>query len=128
MEHTPAQSSKPANPDWFTGEVMMTPLVSAPAPATVQAAHVAFAPGARTNWHTHPLGQTLWIVSGKGWAAQEGGDVFELNPGDTVWIPPGERHWHGAAPDSPMVHIAIQERVDGEGVHWAEPVSDADYG
>lgn len=112
----------------FTGTVHLDRLIAAPAPARVQAVRVTFAPGARTVWHTHPLGQTLHVLSGIGRVQSEGGAVQAIRPGDTVWIPPGEKHWHGAAPDSVMVHLAIQE-ADGNGVAsvWLEPVSDADY-
>jgi len=128
MEHRPAAAPRAPNPDWFTGEVAMTPVIEAPEPARVRAVLVEFQPGARTNWHTHPLGQTLWVVSGRGLAATEGGPVVALNPGDVVWFAPGERHWHGAAPDSAMSHLAIQEAQDGSNVDWEGPVSDADYG
>lgn len=127
MEHRPAAAPRAPNPDWFTGTVAMTPIIEAPEPARVRAVLVEFQPGARTNWHTHPLGQALWIVSGKGLAGTEDGTVVQLAPGDVVWFAPGERHWHGAAPDSPMSHLAIQEARDGSNVDWAEPVSDADY-
>lgn len=112
----------------FTGTVHLDRLIAAPAPARVQAVRVTFAPGARTVWHTHPLGQTLHVLSGIGRVQSEGGPVLAIRPGDTVWIPPGEKHWHGAAPDSIMVHLAIQE-ADEHGVAsvWLEPVSDGDY-
>ncbi|MGB3044661.1 MAG: cupin domain-containing protein [Xanthobacteraceae bacterium] len=113
--------------DYFTGTVWMDPIVNAPAPARVAAARVAFEPGARTAWHTHPLGQTLYVVSGVGRVQKLGEPVREIRAGDTVWIPPGEKHWHGAAPDHAMTHIAIQEAVNGSAVEWLEQVSDADY-
>jgi quercetin dioxygenase-like cupin family protein len=113
--------------DYFTGTVWMDPIVNAPAPARVAAARVAFEPGARTAWHTHPLGQTLYVVSGVGRVQKLGEPVREIRAGDTVWIPPGEKHWHGAAPDHGMTHIAMQEAVDGSAVEWLEQVSDADY-
>jgi quercetin dioxygenase-like cupin family protein len=113
--------------DYFTGTVWMDPIVNAPAPARVAAARVAFEPGARTAWHTHPLGQTLYVVSGVGRVQKLGEPVREIRAGDTVWIPPGEKHWHGAAPDHAMTHIAMQEAVDGSAVEWLEQVSDADY-
>ncbi|MCO5129143.1 MAG: cupin domain-containing protein [Xanthobacteraceae bacterium] len=113
--------------DYFTGTVWIDPIVSAPAPARAAAALVSFAPGARTAWHTHPLGQTLHVVSGIGRAQTEGGAVREIRAGDTVWIPPGEKHWHGAAPDHAMAHIAMQEAEGGSAVTWLEQVSDADY-
>lgn len=113
--------------DWFTGTVTITPIIDAPAPARVRGALVHFAAGARTAWHTHPLGQTIHIVSGIGLAQRAAGPVITLRPGDTVWFDPGERHWHGASPDSAMAHIAVQEALDGRAVDWAEAVSDADY-
>ncbi len=113
--------------DYFTGTVWQNPIVTAPAPARLMAALVTFEPGARTAWHTHPLGQTLYVVSGVGRVQTEGGGIREILPGDTVWIPPGEKHWHGAAPDHGMAHIAMQEALDGTPVEWLEKVSDADY-
>ncbi|MGX9392970.1 (R)-mandelonitrile lyase [Nitrobacteraceae bacterium UC4446_H13] len=113
--------------DYFTGTVWMDPIVNAPAPARVAAACVVFEPGARTAWHTHPLGQTLYVISGVGRVQKLGEPVREIRAGDTVWIPPGEKHWHGAAPDHAMTHIAVQEAVDGSAVEWLEQVSDADY-
>lgn len=121
------QATVRANSAWFTGTVWQDPIVTAPEPARVRAARVAFEPGARTNWHTHPLGQTLHVVAGVGRFQTLGGPVVELRPGDTVWIPPHEKHWHGAAPTTGMVHIAIHEALDGTHVTWMEPVSDADY-
>lgn len=114
--------------DWFTGTVRIDPLVSAPAPARVSAASVTFEPGARTVWHTHPLGQTLIVTAGCGRVQRAGGPIEEIRPGDVVWIPPGEKHWHGAAPTTAMTHIAVQETLDGKAVDWLEPVSDEDYG
>ena len=113
--------------DYFTGTVWIDPIVSAPAPARVAAALVSFEPGARTAWHTHPLGQTLHVVSGIGRVQKEGEAARDIRAGDTVWIPPGEKHWHGAAPDHGMTHIAIQEAQNGSAVAWLEQVSDADY-
>ncbi len=113
--------------DYFTGSVSIEPLVQAPAPAAVRAASVTFEPGARTAWHTHPLGQTLIVTAGLGWAQREGGPVEEIRPGDVVWFAPGERHWHGAAPASAMTHIAIQEALNGEVVAWMEQVSETQY-
>jgi len=113
--------------DWFTGTVRLDPLITAPDPARVAAALVTFEPGARTNWHTHPLGQTVIVTSGLGWAQHDGGPVEEIRPGDVVWFPPGEKHWHGASATSAMSHIAIQERLDGKAVEWLEPVSAAQY-
>ncbi len=113
--------------DWFTGTVWQDPVIEAPAPARVRSARVSFEPGARTAWHTHPLGQTLYVLTGVGRAQTSGGPVREIRPGDTVWIPPGEKHWHGAAPTTGMAHLAIQESLDGTVVTWLEHVSDADY-
>ena len=112
---------------YFTGVVWQDPIVEAPEPARVRAVIVRFEPGARTAWHTHPLGQTLYIASGCGRVQTWGGPVQDVRAGDTVWIPPGEKHWHGAAPQTAMVHIAIQEALDGKAVDWLEPVSDAQY-
>ena len=113
--------------DWFTGTVRIDPLFQAEAPGRVAGAAVTFEPGARTAWHTHPAGQTLIVTAGLGRVQREGGPVEEIRPGDVVWFPAGERHWHGASPDVAMTHIAIQEAVDGVAVDWMEPVSDADY-
>jgi quercetin dioxygenase-like cupin family protein len=114
--------------DWFTGTVWQDPIIEAPAPARIRAARVTFAPGARTHWHTHPLGQTLHVVAGCGLAQSWGGPVRDIRPGDTVWFAPGEKHWHGAGPNSAMVHIAMQEALDGSVVAWLEPVTDEQYG
>ncbi len=113
---------------WFTGAVRIDPLFNGFDPARVQGAHVTFEPGARTAWHTHPLGQTLIVTSGVGRAQRWGGPVEEIRPGDVVWFPPGEKHWHGAAPTTAMTHIALQEVQDGEVVDWLEKVSDEQYG
>ncbi len=113
--------------EYFTGRVRTDPIVIAPDPARVRALTVTFEPGARTAWHTHPLGQTLVVLSGKGRAQTLGEKVQDLLPGDTVWIPPHEKHWHGAGPDTAMVHIAIQEALDGSNVDWMEHVTDAQY-
>ena len=113
--------------DWFTGTVRIDPLIQAPAPARVAAAAVTFEPGARTAWHTHPLGQTLIVTAGFGRAQCAGGPIEDLRPGDVVWIPPGEKHWHGAAPATAMSHIALQEQLDGQAVEWLGQVSDAEY-
>jgi quercetin dioxygenase-like cupin family protein len=114
--------------DWFTGTVRVEPLFTAPAPALVQGASVTFEPGARTAWHTHPLGQTLIVTAGVGWAQRDGGPVEEIRPGDVVWFSPGERHWHGATAATAMTHIAVQENLDGKVVEWLEPVSETEYG
>ena len=113
--------------DWFTGTVRIDPLFNPAAPERVQGALVTFEPGARTAWHTHPLGQTLVVTAGLGRVQRAGGPVQEIRPGDVVWFAPGERHWHGAAPQTALSHIAIQEVQDGRTVDWAEPVDDADY-
>jgi len=107
--------------------VRIDPLFSAPSPARVAGAAVTFEPGARTAWHTHPLGQTLIVTFGSGRAQKDGGPVEEIRPGDVIWFAPGEKHWHGASPTTAMTHIAIQESLDGKAVEWMEKVSDADY-
>ena len=114
--------------DWFTGAVRIDPLFGPPEPARVAGALVTFEPGARTAWHTHPLGQTLIVTAGCGRVQREGGPIEEVRPGDVVWFPPGEKHWHGAAPTTAMSHIAVQERLDGKAVDWMEHVTDAQYG
>ena len=113
--------------DWFTGRVRIDPLFSPNEARRAAAATVTFEPGARTAWHTHPLGQTLVVTAGLGLAQREGGPVEEIRPGDVVWFEPGEKHWHGASPTVGMTHIAIQEQKDGRVVDWLEPVSDEDY-
>lgn len=113
--------------EWFTGSVRMDPLFQADPPARVAGASVTFEPGARTAWHTHPLGQTLVVTSGLGWAQREGGPKEEIRPGDVVWFSPGEKHWHGASATVGMTHLAIQESLDGKVVDWMEHVSDEDY-
>jgi quercetin dioxygenase-like cupin family protein len=113
--------------DWFTGTVRIDPLFQAPEPARASGAQVTFEPGARTAWHTHPLGQTLIVTSGLGWVQREGGPVEEIRPGDVVWFPPGLKHWHGASPATAMMHIAIQEAQNGSPVTWMEKVSDDQY-
>lgn len=121
------QPSAKGPSDWFTGAVRIDPLHQAPDPAFVQCASVTFEPGARTAWHTHPLGQTLVVTAGCGRARRWGGPIEEIRPGDVVWFPPGEKHWHGAAPATAMTHIAIQERLDGKTVAWLEHVTDEQY-
>jgi quercetin dioxygenase-like cupin family protein len=113
--------------DYFTGAVRVDPLFEAPDPARVRCASVTFEPGARTAWHTHPLGQTLVVIAGAGWAQRWGGPVVDIRPGDVVWFPPGEKHWHGATPKTAMTHIAIQEALNGHAVDWMEDVSDEQY-
>ncbi len=121
------QPSSNGPSDWFTGAVRIDPLFQAPDPAFVQAASVTFEPGARTAWHTHPLGQTLIVTAGLGWAQHEGGPIEEIRPGDVVWFPPGEKHWHGATPSTALTHIAIQERLNGKVVDWLEHVTEDHY-
>jgi len=113
--------------DYFTGAVRIDPLIEAAEPARVMAASVTFEPVARTAWHTHPLGQTLIVTAGCGWTQRDGGPVEEIHPGDVVWIPPGEKHWHGATATTGMTHIAIQEKLNGKAVDWMEKVSDEQY-
>ncbi|MEZ4630472.1 MAG: cupin domain-containing protein [Deinococcales bacterium] len=121
------QSSSQGPAAWFTGSVRVDPLFSAPEPARVRGASVTFEPGARTAWHTHPLGQTLIVTAGLGRVQREGGPVEEIRPGDVVWFEPNEKHWHGASPNTAMSHIAIHEALDGEVVMWLEQVSDKQY-
>lgn len=127
IKRSGSQHSTKGPADWFTGTVRIDPIISAPAPARVNAASVTFEPGARTAWHTHPLGQTLIVTAGCGRVQCAGGPVEQIRPGDVVWISPGEKHWHGAAPTTAMTHIAIQESLDGKAVDWMEHVSDEQY-
>ena len=113
--------------DWFTGTVRIDPLFDRAEPSRVAGASVTFEPGARTAWHTHPLGQTLIVTAGCGWAQREGGPVEEIRPGDVVWFAPGEKHWHGATPTTAMTHVAVQEKLDGSPVTWMEKVTDGQY-
>ena len=122
-----SRPTRRASSDWFTGTVWQDPINTPPAPARVNCARVAFEPGARTAWHTHPLGQTLFVISGVGRVQTKGGPVLEIRPGDTVWIPPNEKHWHGASPNNGMVHIAMHESLDGTHVTWMEHVTDEEY-
>lgn len=119
--------SNPGPEDWFTGRVRMEPLIQTESPARVAGASVTFEPGARTAWHTHPLGQTLIVTAGVGRVQREGGPVEEIRAGDVVWFEPGERHWHGASPTLAMTHIAIQEALDGKTVDWLDHVTDTQY-
>lgn len=112
---------------WFTGTVRVDPLFQPEEPARTSGGQVTFEPGARTAWHTHPLGQTLIVTAGFGWAQRKGGPVEEIRPGDVVWFSPGEKHWHGATPSTAMTHIAIQESQDGKAVDWLEKVTDQQY-
>ncbi len=123
-----SQPSNKGPTDWFTGTVRIDPLFQPNSPARVGGASVTFEPGARTAWHTHPLGQTLIVTAGCGRAQRWGGAVEEIRPGDVIWFPPGEKHWHGAAPTTAMTHIAIQEQLDGKVVDWMEKVTDEQYG
>ncbi|MCB8883195.1 cupin domain-containing protein [Acidisoma cellulosilytica] len=128
IKRSGSQPSGQGPADWFTGKVRIDPLASPPDPARVGCAHVTFEPGARTAWHTHPLGQTLIVTGGCGRVQREGGPIEEIRPGDVVWFPPGEKHWHGAAPTTAMSHIAIQEKLNGSPVDWMEQVTDEQYG
>jgi quercetin dioxygenase-like cupin family protein len=122
-----SQLSSKGPAEWFTGAVRVDPLFSPPDPARVAGALVTFEPGARTAWHTHPLGQTLIVTSGLGWVQSDGGPVEEILPGDVVWFEPGEKHWHGATATTAMSHIAIQEKLNGSPVTWMEKVTDEQY-
>lgn len=121
------QASNKGPSEWFTGTVRIDPLFQAPSPARVQGASVTFEPGARTAWHTHPLGQTLIVTAGCGWVQRDGGPVEEVRPGDVIWFSPGEKNWHGATPTTAMTHIAIQEQLNGKPVEWLEKVSEEQY-
>ncbi len=123
-----SQPSAKGPADWFTGTVRIDPQFTAPTPARVVGASVTFEPGARTAWHTHPLGQTLIVTAGFGRAQRQGAPVEEIRPGDVVWFPPNEKHWHGASPTTAMTHIAIAEMLDGRAVEWMEHVTDEQYG
>ena len=127
IKRSGSQPSAKGPADYFTGAVRIDSRFQGSAPARVGGATVTFEPGARTAWHTHPLGQTLIVTSGCGWAQREGGPIEEIRPGDIVWFPPDEKHWHGATPTSAMTHIAIAESLDGKTVDWMEKVSDEQY-
>jgi quercetin dioxygenase-like cupin family protein len=122
-----SQPSNKGPADWFTGTVRIDPLFQTNAPARAAGASVTFEPGARTAWHTHPLGQTLIVTAGCGRAQRWGGPIEEIRPSDVIWFPAGEKHWHGAAPATAMTHLAIQEQLDGKLVDWLEKVSDEQY-
>ncbi|MBO6507860.1 MAG: cupin domain-containing protein [Roseibium sp.] len=122
-----SRPTKRASADYFTGTVWQDPVIEAPEPARVRTLRVAFEPGSRTNWHTHPLGQTLQVLQGSGFVQVWGQEKLPILPGDVVWIPPGVKHWHGAGPETAMVHLAIQEALDGSVADWMEPVDDATY-
>ncbi|WP_291856160.1 cupin domain-containing protein [Bradyrhizobium sp.] len=122
-----SRPTRKAPPEYFTGNVMQDPIIAAEPPARLVSTRVAFEPGARTAWHSHPLGQTLYVVEGVGRVQAKGGPIREIRPGDVVWIPPGEKHWHGASPTNGMTHIAMQEALDGSYATWMEKVTDAEY-
>jgi quercetin dioxygenase-like cupin family protein len=122
-----SQPSGKGSADWFTGNVRVDPLFQSNESRRAAAAIVTFEPGARTAWHTHPLGQTIIVTSGCGWAQREGGLIEEIHPGDVVWFSPNEKHWHGATPTTAMTHIALQENLNGKVVDWMEKVSDEQY-
>ena len=127
IKRSDSQEANKGPAEWFTGSVRIQPLFEAPEPARVRGASVTFEPGARTAWHTHPLGQTLIVTSGLGLAQREGGPIEQIRPGDVVWFAPNEKHWHGATPSAAMTHIAIQEALEGKVVEWMEHVSDEEY-
>lgn len=127
IKRSGSQASGKGPEEWFTGTVRIDPLFHPPAPARAMGAAVTFEPGARTAWHTHPLGQTLIVTAGWGRVQRQGGPIEEIRPGDVVWISPGEKHWHGASPATAMTHIAIQEQVDGKAADWMEKVTDEQY-
>jgi quercetin dioxygenase-like cupin family protein len=127
IKRSGSQASTNGPIDWFTGAVRIDPLFEAPEPARVRVASVTFESGARTAWHTHPLGQTLIVTSGLGWAQRWSSPIEEIRPGDVVWFSPDEKHWHGATPTTGMTHVAIQEALDGKVVEWMEKVSDEQY-
>ena len=121
------QASQHGPPEWFTGNVRIDSLFQRPDPARLGGAIVTFEPGARTAWHTHPLGQTLIVITGVGWTQCEGGPIEEIRPGDVVWCPPNHKHWHGATSTTAMTHIAVQEALNGKAVTWMEHVTDEQY-
>jgi quercetin dioxygenase-like cupin family protein len=127
IKRSGSQPSRKGPADYFTGTVRIDPLFSPPAPARALGSSVTFEPSARTAWHTHPLGQTLIVTAGCGRVQRWGSPIEEIRPGDVVWIPPGEKHWHGANPTTAMTHVAIQEQLDGKAVDWMEQVSDEQY-
>jgi quercetin dioxygenase-like cupin family protein len=127
IKRSGSRPSGKGSADYFTGTVRIDPLVEAPDPARVRGASVTFEPGARTAWHTHPLGQTLMVMAGCGWVQREGGPIEEIRPGDVVWFAPGEKHWHGATATTAMTHIAIHEALNGKHVDWMEHVSEEQY-
>ncbi len=128
LRESGSQPSATGPSETFTGSVRIDPLFQAPDPGRLLMASVTFEPGARTAWHTHPLGQTLLVTAGRGFVQSWGGPIETIRPGDVVWRPPGEKHWHGATPTTSMTHVAIVERLDGKAVDWMEKVSDEQYG
>ena len=127
IKRSGSHAAKTGPAEWFTGKVQVDQLFQAPDPARVAGASVTFEPGARTAWHTHPLGQTLIVTAGSGWAQREGGPKEQLHPGDVVWFAPGEKHWHGATVTTSLTHIAIQESLHGDVATWMEHVTEAQY-
>lgn len=127
IKRSGSQPSSKGPAEWFTGTVRIDPLFQANEPARAAGASVTFEPGARTAWHTHPLGQTLIVTAGCGLAQREGQPIEEIRHGDVIWFPPGEKHWHGATASTTMMHIAIQEQLGGKAVDWMEKVSDEQY-
>jgi quercetin dioxygenase-like cupin family protein len=123
-----SRPTRRAPSDYFTGSVLQDPIIATEAPARLNSARVSFEPGARTAWHTHPLGQTLYVTQGVGWVQMRGQPKREIRPGDTVWIPPAVIHWHGATTTSAMTHVAIHEALDGKNVDWMEKVTEGEYG
>ncbi len=122
-----SRPTRRAPKEYFTGTVWQDPIIAAEAPARIVSNRVSFEPGARTNWHSHPLGQTLFVIAGVGRVQTKGEPVREIRPGDVVWIPPDEKHWHGSSPANGMIHIAMQESLDGNYTTWMEQVADAEY-
>ena len=127
IQRNGSQASKPGPAEYFTGTVRVDTPFQAEEPGRLSGAYVTFEPGARTAWHTHPLGQTLLVTAGLGWVQREGAAKEEIRPGDTVWIPAGEKHWHGAAPTTALTHLAIVESLEGKSTDWMEKVSDEQY-
>jgi quercetin dioxygenase-like cupin family protein len=127
IKRSGSQPSGKGPPEYFTGSVRIDPLIQASAPARAVAASVTFEPGSRTAWHSHPLGQTLIVTAGCGWAQRWDGPLEQIRPGDVVWFPPGEKHWHGATPTTALTHIAIQEQLDGKTADWMEQVTNEQY-
>jgi quercetin dioxygenase-like cupin family protein len=128
IQRNGSQASNKGPSEWFTGSVRIDTPFKAEEPGCMSGAIVTFEPGARTNWHSHPLGQTLIVTAGSGRVQREGGPMEEIRPGDVVWFPPNEKHWHGAAPTTAMTHIAILEKLDGKDADWMEKVTDEEYG